>query len=273
MLNQEAIKELTKATAIQAAEKALTAQVDTLVALPDDFKVHDLENYLSSRRRARGSMHTSVIEDFAVYVTAHKEEGAAVFVDIDSMSAVAVLNLGTPEEPGHTDNRAKLKLRQTAPYNALIAHASGGSLGQAKVAEFLEDWQDHIACFNDEGQVTVPKAIAAVRKLTIESMRKLETSEQSLSASRSAFESIQATSADPLPTFIHFLCVPYAGLSERSFQIRLGVQTGGDKPSIVLRMVKAEQHDEEMVNELADLVRTALQGTLPVLIGEYGKAG
>jgi uncharacterized protein YfdQ (DUF2303 family) len=272
MLDQAAIKELNKSQAISAAETAITGQVDTLVALPDDFKVHDLENYLVARRRARGTMQTSSVTDFAQYATTHKEEGAAVFVDADDMEAVAVLNLGTPDDPGHADNRAKLKLKKTAAFMAMMQHASGTALKQATAAEFLEDWTEHTDCYNDEGNVSKPKAIAAVRKLTIESMRKLESSEQSLSASKSAFESIQATSADPLPTIIYFRCVPYVGLAERQFVLRLGVQTGGDKPSIVLRIVKAELHAEEMANELAELTREALDNTMPVLIGEYAKA-
>ncbi len=271
MIDQAAIKELNKAQAITAAETAVTGQVDTLVALPEDFKVHDLENYLVTRRRARGTMQTSSVADFAEYATTHKEEGAAVFVDADDMEAVAVLNLGTPEDPGHADNRAKLKLKKTAAFMALnritdMAHK------QATIGEFLEDWTEHTDCYNDEGNVSKAQAIAAVRKLTIESMRKLESSEQSLSASKSAFESIQATSADPLPTIIYFRCVPYVGLNERQFVLRLGVQTGGDKPSIILRIVKAELHAEEMANELAALTRQALNNAMPVLIGEYAKA-
>lgn len=272
MFDQAAIKELTKAHAITAAETAVTGQVETLVALPDDFNLHDLENYLVARRRARGTMQTSIVADFAQYATTHKEEGAAVFVDADDMTAVAVLNLGTPDDPGHADNRAKLQVKKTAAYSALKQHANGMSQKQATIAEFLEDWTEHITCFNDDGNVSTPKAIAAVRKLTIESMRKLESSEQSLSASKSAFESIQATSADPLPTVIYFRCVPYVGLSERQFVLRLGVQTGGDKPTIILRIVKAELHAEEMANELADLTRQSLNNAMPVLIGEYAKA-
>ncbi len=271
MIDQAAIKELNKAQAISAAANAVTDQVETLVALPEDFKVHDLENYLVARRRARGTMQTSSVTDFAQYATTHKEEGAAVFVDADDMAAVAVLNLGTPDDPGHADNRAKLQLKKTAAYLAMKQHASGSGLKQATVAEFVEDWSEHITCFNDEGSVSAPKAIAAVRKLTIESMRKLESSEQNLSASKSAFESVQATSADPIPTIIYFRCVPYVGLAERQFVLRLSIQTGGDKPTIVLRIVKAELHAEEMANELADLTRQALNDSMPVLIGEYAK--
>lgn len=270
MFDKEAIDTLQQGAAIKQASDAILAVTDAgMVALPGDFKTHDLENIMAFRRRARGVMSTHALADFADYTQKHAEDGATVFVDADEMSATSVLNLGTSEDPGHTDNRAKVQLRKTAAYAAMKSHANGAGLPQAKVAEFLEDWAEHIKCFNDAGNITPPKAIAAIRKLTIESMRKIETSEQSLSASKSAFESIQATSADPIPTIIYFDCEPYFGLQSRQFTLRLGVQTGGDKPAITLRIVKQELHDEEMANEFAGLARAALGESLPVLIGKY----
>lgn len=274
MFDKEAIEALQHGSGIREARSAVNAafEGDGFVALPNHFQKHDLEAWLRHRRRARGVMTTNALKDFAAYTKAHSEAGASVFVNANDMTAIAVLNLGTPDIPGHADNSAKLQQRKTAAYQALIAHASGKPLTQTVAAEFLEDWPELIECFNDAGPIKLPKAIGAIRKLTIEAMRKLESSEQSLGASKSAFESVQATSADPIPTTIYFQCLPYQDLPERLFVLRLGVQTGGDKPAIVLRIVKAEQHAEEMANELADLVRDSLGGTLPVMIGEYAKA-
>jgi uncharacterized protein YfdQ (DUF2303 family) len=274
MFDKEAIETMQSGAAIDQAKGAVADALKdrAVVAIPDNFTTHDLENYMPMRRRARGVMETRVIKDFAGYTKAHAETGACVFVDADNLSATAVLNLGTPEKPGHTDNRAKLQPKKTAAYAALKQHANGQAMKQATAAEFLEDWAERMQFFNDSGAITAPKAIAALRKLTIESMRKLESSEQSLSASRSAFESVQATSVDPIPTVIYFNCVPYADLKERQFVLRLGVQTGGDKPMVVLRVIKQEAHDEEMANELADLVRDALNKTVPVMLGSYSKA-
>lgn len=270
MFDKEAIELLQEGAAIKQASEAIQGITDAgAVALPEHFKLHDLETYMHVRRRARGVMSTHALSDFAVYTKAHAEEGATVFVDADEMSATAVLNLGTAADPGHTDNRAKVQLKKTAAYSALKAHANGQPISQTKAAEFLEDWPGEIRCFNDQGDITQPKAIAAIRKVSIESMRKLESSEQSLSASKSAFEQVQATSADPIPTTIYFTCEPYHGLESRQFVLRLGVLTGNDKPSINLRIVKQELHDEDMANEFADLAREALGADLPVLIGSY----
>lgn len=273
MFDQPAIKELNKAQAIAAAANAVTAQVETLVALPDDFKLHDLETYLALRRRARGVMSTESLPDFAHYVEAHAEEGASVFVDAESMAATAVLNLGTPDEPGHADNRAKLALRKTAAYTSLKAHANGSSLSQAKAAEFLEDWSDLIHCYAENEEMRTAQAIAAVRDITIEAARKVESQEQQLSASKSSLESVTAKSKHTLPTHIYFKCVPFSGLAERTFVLRLGIQTGNDKMGVVLRIVKQETHDEEMAQEFASKVSASLEKTeYPVLVGSYTKS-
>jgi uncharacterized protein YfdQ (DUF2303 family) len=270
MFDKQAIQLLQDGAAIKQASDAILGVTDAgAVALPEQFKLHDLEPFMHNRRRMRGVMSTHALSDFATYVQNHAENGATVFVDADEMSATAVLNLGEPEAPGHTDNRAKVQLKKTAAYSALKVHTNGQAISQTKAAELLEDWPGEIRCFNDQGDITQPKAIAAIRKLSIESMRKLESSEQSLSASKSAFEQVQATSSDPIPTTIYFTCEPYHGLESRQFVLRLGILTGGDKPSISLRIVKQELHDEEMANEFADLARQAIGSELPVLIGSY----
>jgi uncharacterized protein YfdQ (DUF2303 family) len=269
MFDANAIEKLAEAQSIGAAAAATAAGLQMgVVALPEDFNLHDLEKHQECRRRARGNMETSVIADFANYVTHHAEQGATVFVDADAMTAVAVLNLGSPEAPGHCDNHARLKLKRTSAYSALRAIATGAGHKQSTIAEFFEDWPSELRFFNDEGQITPNRAIAAIRKVTIEALRKLESTEQSLSASKSSFESVAATSSEPIPTYIYFDCVPYADLQPRTFVMRLTIGTGGDKPTIGLRIIKQEQHDEEMARELAALVVDALP-TTPALIGTY----
>ena len=219
-------------------------------------------------------MTTPTPADFASYALDNKEGGATVFVNPHAMQAVAVLNLGTPASPGHGDNRAVLAPPKTAAFSALLSIASGSQRRRTDVAEYLEDWAPLIRCENDAGDdVPVKLAAAAVRKLTIEGTKRLETSEQSLSASRSAFEQVRATAVDTLPVFINVTCEPYQGLADRTFRLRLGIVTG-DKPALVLRVAKREQHDEEMAQELAQLVRGALTGSdVPVLVGSYSLNG
>lgn len=274
MFTKEAITALQEGHSIHSANSAIETShlAKEVVALPSDYQLRDLEPYLPLRRRARGTMTTSALDAFTGYTQTHAEKGCAVFINPDDMSATAVLNLGAPTEPGHADNRACLKLKQTAAYRALLAHANGTGLKQATVAEFLEDWAENIDCFNEAGAIVPAQAIAAIRKLSIESMRRLESSEQNLGATRSAFESVQATSVDPIPTKIYFNCEAYTELSGRSFVLRLGVLTGADKPSITLRIVQAEKHAEDMANELAGLISDEFSADeVNVLLGNYSK--
>lgn len=271
MFDKSAIEALSQAAAINQAVSAVASGMNAtrgLAALPADFTVHDLERHLPTRRRARGSMDTSSIADFAAYVGQHQEPGAAVFVSHKAMVANAVLNLGTPEAPGHADNRAQFAPRATAAYNALHRVAGGEALSQTTVAEFLEDWAHLIECFHESEKLAPNKAVAAVRNITIEGLKKVEASEQQLSASKSAFEQVTASSKDTLPTFVYFKCVPYHDFEERTFVMRLGIRTS-DKPAITLRIVNREQHDEDMAAELRKKVDTAINSGVPVLVGDY----
>jgi uncharacterized protein YfdQ (DUF2303 family) len=270
MFTSEAIQRLAEAESLTAANTAIREAMlsEVPAALPTDFQLRDLEQFTANRRRARGTMDTASIKDFAAYVAQHHEEGAAVFVSHKAMVANAVLNLGTPSNPGHADNRAQFKPRETAAYLALHQVAGGNALPQTQVAEFLEDWAHMVTCFHEAESLAINKAIAAVRNITIEGLRKVEASEQQLSASKSAFESVTASSKETLPTYIYFKCVPYHEFEERTFVMRLGIRTS-DKPAITLRIVAREQHDEDMAAELRSKVDEAITSGMPVLVGEY----
>ena len=272
-LDKDTIAALSQGPAIDAAERATHGalpQVHGLLALPDNFKTHDLESLLPLRRRARGAMATSVIEHFAGYVTAHAEAGASIFVDPDKMTATAALNLGTPVEPGHADNTATFSPKATAAYRALLAAATGQAKTQQAIAEFLEDWAEFVECFHADMPMEHKYAVAAVRKVTIESLSKIEATEEQLSASRSAFDQVKATSgAGVLPTRFEFTCEPYVGIAARTFGMRLAILTDGKTPTITLRIIKAEEHAEKMAQELVDKVAKAIGSAAPVLIGSY----
>ena len=277
MFDKEAIEALQEGASIEAAYKAVKDAIEmsagAAVALPSEYTLHDLEKFLPNRRRARGIMSTSNVASFVNYTEKYAELGACVFVDSLSMRAVSVLNLGADQDAGHADNKAELCPEKTAAFKALQLVATGAGKSQKDVAEFLEDWPSNIKCFNDDGEITRPLAIAAIRKLTIESMRKIESEEKQLSSSKSAFESVQATSSNPLPTTIYFDCQPYTDLPTHLFVLRLGVLTGDATPKVNLRIVKAEEHQEEMAKELVNCIKGDMSTpTIPVLIGSYTRS-
>ena len=274
MITTEALEMLAASQATSAANDSIdTALVNpaAAVALPNNFAVHDLERYLQKRRRARGTMQTSDIASFARYTVAHHDVGATVFVS-DDIKATAVLNLGTVDHPGHADDTAVLTGLKTAAFTALLA-IDGQPRSQRDTAEFIEDWAEHIECLNS-APIPLGQALAAIRKLTIDAARKSTTSSSNLAESRSAFESVEVSSEDPVPELVYFTCAPYHGLSGQVFQLRLSVLTAGDKPMLVLRIKQLQQHVEEMREELQELVRAALKDApeLTVVSGTYKAA-
>ncbi len=268
------IQALESAQEITAAAKATGSALEdgtAIVALPSSMEVHDLEHAMPQRRHARGSMATPFVAPFATYTKAHAEDGACVFIHATDMQATAVLNLGTPDAPGHADNLAKLTPIKTAAYRALLA-ITRGPITQQQAAEFFEDWAGELQFFTDDAQINPRQAVAAVRRITIEALAKIDSEEQSLSATRSAFESVTASSKEPIPTRVYFRCQPYADLRSRDFVLRLGVLTGEKTPRLVLRVLKEEEHLEEMAEELGHLVRDTIgTTTIPVLVGQYTK--
>lgn len=275
MITKDAIELLQEPRAIHQAYCSVTTAMNSsaddtrgVMALPKDFQVHDLENYLVTRRRQRGAVQTPVATSFAAYVSDHSEQGATVFIDANNMSATAVLNLGTPDKPGHSDNTATFSPPQMAAYHAMRGVADGTTKTQQRIAEWMEDWQDIITCLDADGeQIPTGKAVAAVRRITIESLRKQESEVAQLRATTSTFENVQAKSTEPIPARLQLKCVPLHGLPQRTFALRLGIVTGEKQPGLVLRIVRLEDHLEGMAWDLEQLVKRELLAAAPESAG------
>ncbi|UPK82557.1 YfdQ family protein [Proteus vulgaris] len=236
---------------LEAIEKSLCPAI----VLPNDFKVSSLENLQEGRFRFRGEMKTTSISDFVKYSIKNAvEEGVSCFIDADEMSAETIFNIGTIGEPGHADNTALVKLKQTAPFSALLK-IDGVKHRQKELAEWLEDWRDYLMAFDADGNVLdIKQAISAVRRITIESTRSAEHEDHDFSAKRSVLENVEARSKDVMPTAFQFTCTPYDELTERNIKLRYSVLTGGDVPTLVLRIVQLENLEEKIAQEFRNLL-------------------
>ena len=241
-----------------------------VAALPNDTKVLELEQFKPRRNRFRGKFATSSVEDFVNYTEAKADLGAECFVYPDDMTATAVLNLGSINAPGHADSLAKMKLKTTAAFDA-INKTDGAARSQQQLAEWLEDWRDSVqGLTNDEQALTANQVIAAIRRITIKAGSTSDHTEGQLSATRSSLEQVEASSNnEPLPSFILFKCTPYQGLAERTFVLRMSLRTVEDNPLLSLRIIRPEQHEEEMAEEFAGLLQEKFGDTLPVTIGAF----
>lgn len=223
------------------------------VVLPDDVSLHSIEDLLAGRCRFRGAMRTTSIDDFSRYSTGFAAEGTRCFIDAGSMEAVTVLNIGTLDNPGHADNTAQIRLKKTAAYNALL-DINGERKSQKELAEWLEDYADFITGFDKDGEVIqATKAAAAIRKITIEANSSADFEDNDFSGKRSVMESVEAKTKDIMPVAFEFKCVPFEGLKERPFKLRMSIITG-DRPTLVLRIVQIESVQEDIANEFRDLL-------------------
>ncbi|EIX1535789.1 YfdQ family protein [Cronobacter sakazakii] len=252
-LDATAIDKIGDLTLSRFMEEKLESVDCPAAVVPQGARIDSLESLCLERFRFRGKMVTASIEDFARYSTGYAAEGTRCFINADDMRAVAVFNLGTLDKPGHADNTALLSLKKTAPFSALLC-ISGDRHTQKELAEWLEDWSECLIGFDADGQpIDAKKSAAAIRKISIESIQKADFEDGDFSGKRSLMESVEARTQDIMPVAFKFTCVPFEGLAERRFKLRLSF-IGGDHPVLVLRIVQLEAQQEEMAAEFRDLL-------------------
>src|SRR5690554_1560847 len=262
------------------AAKYVNEQTDgSAVPLPESVKVEDLERFMPNRRRYRGTMTTTQIDQFAEYtnrtageVQANGEEpGATVpcFVDPENMTAKVFFDLGTVEYPGHADFTARLNLPKTAAFEELLGK-DGRALDQKELAEWLEDWAPQLKVTSDTGEpLNLPAAVGAVRRITIGAKSESTSEERTFGGRRSSMAEVEAQNKDTLPAFVEFTCEPYHGLDERTFRLRVSLITS-EKPRLVMRIVRLEHHQEEMAIEFREHLEHALDGDLvDTFVGKF----
>ncbi|UTV28966.1 DUF2303 family protein [Photobacterium atrarenae] len=222
-----------------------------VAALPENFALHSLESFMPNRNTFRGLMKTANIDEFVRYHEEYQTEGNQCFINADSMSALTIFDLGTHNFPGHCKHQAQLTLRKTALFRALL-NVNEERLGQKQLAEWIEDYSASIQVFSTAGDV-IENAVAsaAVRNMKFEAKAGRESNVDDFSQHQSEYESIAVRTKDefPMPAVFKFTCEPYLGLDERVFELRMST-IGND--TLVLRIKKLEQHQEEMGEEFQE---------------------
>lgn len=252
-----------------ALEAVLEVTGHTAVPLPEGVKVESLERFMPLRRRFRGELTTTQIDQFAEYANQMAGEVQAngaepdvtipCFVDPEFMTAKVFFDLGTIDMPGHGDHTAHLKLPKTAAFQELLGK-DGRAMDQKELAEWLEDWAPQLEATNEEGTaLPLPSAVAAVRRITIGAKQETTSEDKTFGGRRSAMSEIEAQNKDTLPAFIEFTCEPYHGLPSRTFRLRVSLITG-ETPRLVMRIVRLEHHQEDMANEFREKLEHELDG-------------
>ncbi|EJM48118.1 DUF2303 family protein [Pseudomonas sp. GM48] len=266
-LTKEAIQLITD-TALEAAGKSLPTQTITVV-LPDGAQVVNLEKYQAGRSRFRGTLSTSSLADLGAHVADRNVQGAKGFIDQDEMTCVLMFNIGTDVAPGHADDRAVLKLKPTAGYKAVQA-IDGRAMSQKDLSDWIEDWNTVLSATSEAGEImSIVKAIAAVRTITIKASSENEHAVGETSACRSSMDQIEARSKETLPANLVFLAVPFEGLQSRDFIFRVSVITSGAQPVLKLRWVGEEVQREEIAQEFKSVLDAAVGAHAKLTLGTF----
>lgn len=254
-LNGGAIEKIQELTLAAVHTQELKTTICPTVMLPSGYGIESLERFNLNRFRFRGALETTSIADFVRYSVGYAviDTPSRCFIDAESMSARAVFNIGSLDEPGHADNVASIRLKKTAPFRALLA-INGDRLSQKQIAEWLEDWSDFLLAFDAEGEtMDISKAAQAVRRVTIQQTNQADHEDSDFAGRKSLMQSVEASSKDVMPVAFEFKCIPYEGLGERRFSLRNSLLKSGE-PVFVLRIVQLEAQEEEMANEFRDLL-------------------
>jgi uncharacterized protein YfdQ (DUF2303 family) len=260
-------------TDVTALRDIITSGIDIsteFAIVPDGYKLEGLERFGDAPKRLRGTFKTARISDFAAYWDTHNTEYSALFLDPDSMSAVARIDHGTPLEPGWGSHQAVLDLRPTAGYVALLRLVGGSAYKQADLLDWIADWAPLLqfsdtAAEGDNPNMTAAHAIQALRKLETAAGKTALFEESDLGRQRSVLESAKVTQSPPVRMLVTL--TPYAELDARTFAVRLAYLPQ-DPVMIKPRLVALEATREAMADEFCEKVSAAL-GVGATLQGKF----
>lgn len=269
MLDKKALEHIAESANIPGLIEQVKGTKLPLAVLPANFELSSLEKFMPNRASYRGFMNTNSVPDFFSYCKDYAQEGSKCFVD-DDMEAETIFDMGTEAAPGHMGHKAKLALKKMSAYKSLLSNTDN-RLAQKDLSDFIEDMSDFMTIESTAGTtMTNAQAANSVKNVTIEQVKKSSSVVGDFDSSQEDLHSIGAKNKDSLPAFILFKCVPYSGLPERKFIIRVSILTGYEKPIFNLRIVKQEQHIEEMAEEFKAIVIEGLEGTeIKTFIGSF----
>ncbi|MFQ6574168.1 DUF2303 family protein [Pseudomonas sp. UM16] len=266
-LSKEAL-ELIQENTIAAVGRELPA-LGQVAIVPQNFNVVDLERYQEGRNRFRGTYSTHSLADYSAYVVERAAPAARGFIDQDNMSCIVLFNIGTPDEPGHADDRAVLRLKASAAFAAVQA-VCGQSLNQKAMSDWIEDWHQHLVATAEDGTcMSIAKAIAAVRTITVKASSESDHAVGETRASRSTMDQIEASSKETLPAWLDFKVIPFEGLGEQVIRLRVSVITGGAQPVLKLRWIGEEAQREEIAQEFKIVLGAKIEIAAKLTLGIF----
>lgn len=279
-LSPETIEKIQKLSAEQ--QSSLIEQLDSKVLQADlavkaeGVSITDLEQYKEHRDNMRGAFATDSIEEFHNFTKKQLDQFPAfpVFVNGPNMSAEAIIDFGDAKLPGHCRFTGSIKLERTALYKTLLSTINGERFTQRELAELLEEYQAHVQVIaeTDEGKapIDLPKALTAIRNMTVEKVRNTSSEQNSYSESASVLEKQQIQSAGLKPVAFSFTCKPYTDLIERTFLLRISPITRSNDVIFSLKVLTLEEIKEDIALEFKSLLVNGFADTgVTTYMGDY----
>jgi len=269
-MDKSAIQEITKLAL--AADQLLHNH--NAIIIPDGYKLQSLESLEDKPTHFKGTFLTNVISEFESYVNLHSNDNSFVYVDQETMTAIAIIDQGSQSKPQWGKHRAEIKLLKTTAYSSLLKYANA-ALYQEEFIDFAEDWQENIKFYFDdmvEGQAvigtpTFQKSIKTLRRLKVSANASKEQSVGNFSASQSALESIEITASnDQLPSGFMFNVIPYEGFDQVSFNCQLRAINDDKAVKLKYRIGQFESTNEHIANLFRNKIIEGVK--TPIFIGE-----
>ena len=263
------IETLTRQT---EAGKEIPLPESGLIAVPDGVTIHDIQEHLPAPRRFSGVFKTPELQAFIDYVEVQGEE-CQITVDKNNLTAQAIFDLGTPDQPGWQKHQARLFMQRTEPLKALLA-VNEEWLKQGAIEEFIEDYADHIHfgdADDDDGGLTIAQAIQAIRSIKADVTGQYTSEESDHRAARSSMERIevQARGDLALPRRLSFTCEPYPDLEDRQYDARITTRWVDGKPLFKIRVAALAAIQTEIALEVLDRINNAVTANGGIYVGTW----
>ncbi|KPY89042.1 hypothetical protein ALP10_00090 [Pseudomonas syringae pv. helianthi] len=147
---------------------------------------------------------------------------------------------------------------------------SGRAMSQKDMSDWIEDWHSTLSAVGEDMQnISLVKAIAAVRTISVKATSESDHTVSETRASRSAMDAIEATSKETLPTSLIFSTVPFEGLQLREIILRISVITSGAQPLIKLRWVGEDVQREEIAQEFKSVLEAKVGDAARLALGSF----
>lgn len=211
------------------AAKAAAPQVvdpDKVHVVADGVQVLDLDRFLESPRRKKGTYHPATVSALIAYAKEHETEGTTIWVDKTASKVTAVIN-DHGQTPGWRGHTATLQLQTSPEWKHWLAK-DGQYFDQEDFAEHLQDGIEEIRNPDAATMLEIAQTIQGATKADWRTATRLDNGEVSFAY----HEQIEATAGRKahleIPQTFDLAISPFYGEApfELSARLRYRIREG-----------------------------------------------